>query len=422
MYRLTNTIRDYAWGSTGAISGLLGTDPSGKPEAEMWLGAHPSAPSLASDGQPGGADTGLDRLIAADPQGLLGPEVAAAYGRLPFLMKLLAAGKPLSIQVHPSADQAAAGYAAENAAGLAADDPQRNYRDGSHKPEMIYALTNFAALSGFRSPAETAGLFGTLGAALEAEAAETCARIVSLLSNPDEAEALRSTCEYLLGGSPELGRLGAAALRAIEANPALAEHPSLAELPRINEHYPDDIGVLVSLLLNLVVLEPGQAIYLGAGNVHAYLRGLGVEVMANSDNVLRGGLTPKHIDVPELLRVSSFEALGVPHLEATETMYGQQVFTPPFAEFQLQHIELDAVANAADMGGGDVPVDANGPVIVLCIEGEVLIDTPRGDELLRRGDSLFIGANEAPAIARRSANAAGRAFAVTPQPLPQVPR
>ncbi|WP_411734443.1 mannose-6-phosphate isomerase, class I [Paeniglutamicibacter sp.] len=417
MYRLTNTIRDYAWGSTGAIAGLLGTTPSGKPEAEMWLGAHPSAPSRASDGLEGGEDIGLDRLIAADPQGLLGPEVAETYGRLPFLMKVLAAGKPLSIQVHPSAEQAAAGYAAENAAGLAADAPHRNYRDGSHKPEMIYALTDFAALSGFRSPAATAGLFGTLRPALDADAAETCGKIISLLSNPDEAEALRSTCEYLLGGTPEPVRLVAATLAAIEADPALAEHPALAELPRINEHYPNDIGVLVSLLLNLVVLEPGQAIYLGAGNVHAYLRGLGVEVMANSDNVLRGGLTPKHIDVPELLRVSRFEVLGVPHLEPVQTMYGQQVFTPPFAEFQLQHIELPAVSDSADMGGGDVPVAANGPVIVLCVEGEVLIDTPRGDELLRRGDSLFIGANEAPAMARCSANTAGRAFAVTPQPL-----
>jgi mannose-6-phosphate isomerase len=415
MYRLTNTIRDYAWGSTGAIAGLLGTAPSGRPEAEMWLGAHPSAPSLTPDG---GEATGLDRLIAADPRGLLGPEVAQAYGQLPFLMKLLAAGKPLSIQVHPSAQQAAAGFEAENAAGLPADAPHRNYRDGSHKPEMIYALSDFAALSGFRSPAETAELFRSLGAVLDGANADTCARIVELLSNPVEAEALSSTCEYLLGGTPEPGNLVAAAVAAVKAHPALAEHVSLAELPRINEHYPNDIGVLVSLLLNLVVLAPGQAIYLDAGNVHAYLRGLGVEVMANSDNVLRGGLTPKHIDVPELLRITRFEALGVPLLEPETTMYGQQVFTPPFAEFQLQHIELDAVADATDMGGGDVPVAANGPVIVLCVAGEVLIDTPRGDELLRRGDSLFIGANEAPAMARRSANSAGRAFAVTPQPVP----
>ncbi len=416
MYRLTNTIRDYAWGSTGAIAGLLGTAPSGKPEAEMWFGAHPSAPSLAADGTDA-APTPLDRVIAADPQGLLGPDIARTYGRLPFLMKLLAAGKPLSIQVHPSAAQAAAGFEAENAAGLPADAPHRNYRDGSHKPEMIYALSDFAALSGFRPPAEAAALFGSLGAALEGQHAATCARIVELLSNPVQALALSSTCEYLLGGTPEPGKLVPAAVAAVQANPALAGHISLAELPRINEHYPNDIGVLVSLLLNLVVLAPGQAIYLDAGNVHAYLRGLGVEVMANSDNVLRGGLTPKHIDVPELLSITRFEALGVPLLEPVTTMFGQQVFTPPFAEFQLQHIELSAVADAADMGGGDVPVAANGPVIVLCVAGEVLIDTPRGDQLLRRGESLFIGANEAPAIARGSANAAGRAFAVTPQPV-----
>lgn len=416
MYRLTNIIRDYAWGSSGAISDLLGATPSGKPEAEMWLGAHPSAPSqtTTTDAQ---TAQGLDKLIEADPQGLLGPEVAQKYGQLPFLVKVLAAGKPLSIQVHPSAKQAADGFSAENAAGLEVDAPHRNYRDSSHKPEMIYALTDFAALSGFRSPAQSAALFKDLGAVLDKQHAQTCERIIALLSHPDESTALSSTCEYLLGDTQEPGQLVSAAVAAVQANPELAEHISLAELPKINEHYPNDIGVLVSLLLNLVVLAPGQAIYLDAGNVHAYLRGLGVEVMANSDNVLRGGLTPKHIDVPELLRITRFEALGVPFLEPVSTMFGQEIFTPPFAEFQLQHIELTDSADITDMAGGDVPIAANGPVIVLCVEGEMTIDTPRGDELLRRGDSLFIGASEAPAMARRSANASGRAFAVTPQQI-----
>ena len=416
MYRLTNTIRDYAWGSAGAISGLLGTSPNGKPEAEMWLGAHPVEPSIASVSEDGG-QVGLDELIAADPGSLLGSEVAAQYSGLPFLMKVLAAGKPLSIQVHPSAEQAAIGFRLENAAGLAPDAPTRNYRDESHKPEMIYALSDFVALSGFRAPARAAASFDALGAALRAPHAATCAHIASLLAAPDEAEALRSTFEYLLGGSHEVGRLQPAALEAIGRNPDLAADPALAELPRIDEHHPGDAGVLLSLLLNLVVLSPGQVIYLGSGIVHAYLRGIGIEVMANSDNVLRGGLTPKHIDVPELMAITRFEAREVPELRATETMYGQQIFTPPYAEFQLQHIDLGADEDSAGMGGGDVPVAANGPVIVLCVEGRMLIDTPRGNELLHRGDSVFIPANETPAMARRSANATGRAFAVTPQPV-----
>lgn len=417
MYRLTNTIRNYAWGSAGAISGLLGTAPSGKPEAEMWLGAHRMDPSIASVGEERG-QIGLDELIAADPGSLLGPEVAGEYGGLPFLMKVLAAGKPLSIQVHPTAEQAATGFRMENAAGLAPEAPTRNYRDDSHKPEMIYALTDFVALSGFRTPAQAAASFGALGAVLQAPEAATCARITSLLAMPEEAEALRSTFEYLLGASHEVGQLLPAALEALGRNPELAADPALAELQRIDEHHPGDAGVLLSLLLNLVVLSPGQVIYLGSGIVHAYLRGLGIEVMANSDNVLRGGLTPKHIDVPELMAITRFEARGVPELVATETIYGQQIFTPPYAEFQLQHIELGGDGDSADMGGGDVPVAANGPVIVLCVEGRMLIDTPRGNELLHRGDSVFIPANEAPAMARRSANATGRAFAVTPQPLP----
>ncbi|GAA5227732.1 mannose-6-phosphate isomerase, class I [Paeniglutamicibacter antarcticus] len=416
MYRLTNTIRDYAWGSKGTISGLLGIDPSGKPEAEMWLGAHPAEPSIAWAGDEGW-QVGLDELIAADPEAFLGPEVAGAYSGLPFLMKVLAAGKPLSIQVHPSAEQAAAGFRMENAAGLAADAPTRNYRDESHKPEMIYALTDFVALSGFRSPAQASASFGALGAVLDAPGAATCTRIISLLATPDEAEALRSTFEYLLGGSNDVGQLRSAALDALGRKPELAADPALAELPRIDEHHPGDAGVLLSLLLNLVVLSPGQVIYLGSGVVHAYLRGLGIEVMANSDNVLRGGLTPKHIDVPELMAITRFESRGVPELHAAETIYGQQVFTPPYAEFQLQHIELGSDADSSGMGGGDVPVAANGPVIVLCVEGQLLIDTPRGNELLYRGDSVFIPANEVPAMARRSANATGRAFAVTPQPI-----
>ena len=162
---------------------------------------------------------------------------------------------------------------------------------------------------------------------------------------------------------------------------SLRTHPALAELPSLDAHYPNDPGILVSLMLNLVQLAPGQAIYLAAGNVHAYLRGLGVEVMANSDNVLRGGLTAKHIDLPELLRITVFEPQDVPLLHPRTTDFGQQVFAPPFDEFQLQHIELPAAEDAADMADADVPIAANGPVLMICVDGQLVVDTPRGDQV-----------------------------------------
>jgi len=184
-------------------------------------------------------------------------------------------------------------------------------------------------------------------------------------------------------------------------------------LPSLHVHYPNDPGILVSLMLNLVQLAPGESIYLGAGNIHAYLRGLGVEVMANSDNVLRGGLTGKHIDLPELLRITKFESQQVPLLAPTTTMFGQEVFEPPFDEFQLQHIELPETDDATDMADADVAIAANGPVVMVCVAGQMVVDTPRGDLLLRRGESVFIGASEAPAMARRSVGSGARAFAVT---------
>ncbi|MGL3806280.1 mannose-6-phosphate isomerase, class I [Paeniglutamicibacter sp. R2-26] len=406
---MENPLRNYPWGSRTLIADLLGREAVDQPEAEMWIGAHPSAPSrVLSDGP--GVNPGLDELISRDAQSLLGPEVAAECGSLPFLLKLLAAEKPLSIQVHPNAAQAADGFAAENEAGVPIDAPHRNYRDAAHKPEMIYALTDFAALSGFREPAEIRELFSLLLPRLSGVAAEACAGILGLLDGED---ALRATFGRLLCGAPELSELTAQALEAVRAEESLRAHPALAELPSLDAHYPNDRGILVSLMLNLVQLSPGQAIYLAAGNAHAYLRGLGVEVMANSDNVLRGGLTAKHIDLPELLRITVFEPQQVPLLAPETTAFGQQVFAPPFDEFQLQHIEIPAAGDSADMADADVPVAANGPVLMVCVDGQLVLDTPRGDMVLHRGESVFIGAAEAPAMARRSVGSGARAFAVT---------
>ncbi|MEH0110321.1 mannose-6-phosphate isomerase, class I [Tersicoccus sp. MR15.9] len=447
MFRLTSTIRPYAWGSTTAIATLLGREPSGDPEAELWLGAHPDSPSVIAPGE-SEAGARLDDVIAADTASTLGSAVADRFdGRLPFLMKILAAGAPLSLQVHPTIAQAEAGFAAEDEAGVARDAAERNYKDRNHKPEMIYALSDFAALSGFRAPAATAALLrealGALGGLDDVDPAGV--RLLAELADLLEGDAAASGTES--GAAVSGTRSGAASSGADEdprlrdafalvfdrrddaalaarsladlAPGSLSVTPttaiSLATAADLQERYPGDPGVVVSLLLNRVSLLPGEALYLPAGNVHAYLSGLGIEVMAASDNVLRGGLTSKHVDVPELLRTVRFAALGVPELPAVETEWGQRVFAPPFDEFALQVLDF---RTGPDTGTGDastsadVPVLQHGPVLVLVTDGALVLDSPNGSLRAARGEAVFVPAAEAPVMAR-AAEPGTRAFAAT---------
>jgi mannose-6-phosphate isomerase len=407
MYLLDNTLRHYPWGSTTAIAELLGRTPSGGPEAELWIGAHPDSPSraLLRDG----GEEALDSLIAVDPVRALGDSAAEQYdGRLPFLMKVLAAAAPLSLQVHPSLAQAREGFAAENAAGLPQDAPERNYRDGNHKPEMIFALTPFEALCGFRALHDAAGLFAELAERVAAQGIDVPQMISGLADGlrdtADESEALRGAFTLLLTGGEETTRaveLAAAAIPDPGTENARPAGSALAVVARLARDYPGDPGVLISLLLNHVVLEPGEAVYLPAGNIHAYLRGTGIEVMASSDNVLRGGLTTKHVDVPELLRTVEFHAIDRPAVEPEFTQLDQELYRPPFGEFQLQRIELHpAIPPAESMSAPGVPLVQNGPVLVLAVSGALILDSLRGDLLLKQGESAFVPANEAPVIAK----------------------
>ncbi|WP_077490296.1 mannose-6-phosphate isomerase, class I [Sinomonas mesophila] len=408
MHLLHNTLRTYAWGSRTAIAALLGRVPSGGPEAELWIGAHPDSPSVLADGGQGAAGTTLEEFIAADPAGTLGPESVEAFGaRLPFLLKVLAADGALSLQVHPTLEQARAGFAAEEAARVERSAPHRNYRDDNHKPEMVFAITQFEALSGFRRPGESAVLFEELTALLTSEgadeAAEVTEQVAELLRTPDEAEALRSAFARLIAGGDQVRACVDATAAALPGSGTA--DPGLLTVALLAAEYPSDPGVLISLMLNRVSLAPGESLYLAAGNVHAYLRGLAIEVMASSDNVLRGGLTPKHVDISELLRTIVFAASSAPRLEAEETELGQELYRPPFAEFQLQRIE-------AAPGAEPVPVAQSGAAVVLCVSGSLTLDSPRGDLALRRGDSAFVPASEAPAVVHPGADGT-LAFAVT---------
>lgn len=419
MFALTNVIRDYPWGSRTAISALLDIEPSGEPEAELWMGAHPDSPSIATTPE---GPVALDALITDHPLGTLGREALDAFGpKLPFLAKLLAADTALSLQVHPTLERARERFTAEESAGIARDAAHRSYKDDNHKPEMLFALTDFEALCGFRPCAEAAELFRAVGAAIAATGAqvpELLQRVeMTLNSRMAEPAVVRRAFETLVHGGSETTALldvAAPALAAAatpaggsELDPALA--PALATVVELAQQFPSDSGVLVSLLLNRVSLAPGEAIYLPAGNIHAYLNGLGLEVMASSDNVLRGGLTVKHVDVPELLETVNFAPAAVPVVPTRVTDLGQQLWEPPFAEFTLQRVELSP-------DSAPVPLVQNGPLLVLAVSGAVLLDSPRGDMVLGRGASVFVPAAENPVMVHPHVDAAGETsvvFAVT---------
>lgn len=402
MYKLQNVVRPYPWGSTTAIAELLGRAPSGAPEAELWLGAHPGAPSRANT--PDG-EVPLNQLVEADPQSTLGTTSRSRFGdRLPFLMKLLAAGQALSLQVHPSLAQAKAGFAAENAAGLAPESPRRNYRDDNHKPEMIYALTPFDALCGFRPAKESASSFEDLAKAVATPPNPLLLEIATALRADGEPLALRNSFARLITGGSDVLEALSLVQKYLLPRKAPLTAPGLRTVRLLCEDFPGDPGALISLLLNTVHLVPGECIAMPAGNVHAYLRGLGVEVMASSDNVLRGGLTGKHIDVPELLRTVDFRALPAPYVQSTTSELGQELFDPGFGEFALQRIELEA-------GAGPVPLAQHGALLILLVSGSAVLDSPRGDLALQRGESAFVPQAETPTVLHSTTGCL--AFAVT---------
>ncbi|MEU6391184.1 mannose-6-phosphate isomerase, class I [Streptomyces sp. NPDC046939] len=366
MDALTNTIRPYAWGSTTAIPELLGTEPTGEPQAEMWMGAHPGAPSQTERGP-------LDQVIAADPTAALGEAAAEKFGpRLPFLLKLLAAGAPLSLQVHPDLVQAKEGYEAEEAKGVPVTAPDRNYKDANHKPELICALTEFDGLCGFRAPEEAARLLEGLGV-------DSLKPYVDLLRAHPEEAALREVLTAVLSADrDDMARTVADATAAAQRIGGAYE-----PYAGIAHHYPGDPGVIAAMLLNHVRLHPGEALFLGAGVPHAYLNGLGVEIMANSDNVLRCGLTPKHVDVPELLRIVRFEATDPGVLRPEAAADGEEVYDTPIDEFRLSRFVLPGAAPAHDL-------TAATPQILLCTAGTVRA----GDLTLAPGRSAFVPAGE----------------------------
>lgn len=374
---LENSIQPYAWGSRTAIAELRGEPvPSPGPQAELWMGAHPLAPSRVL--RPGGPAS-LAEVVARAPEVELGARALAEHGpHLPFLLKVLAAEQPLSLQAHPDERQAREGFDREEAAGLPRDAPRRNYRDPYPKPEILCALTPFEALCGFRPAAEVVALLDALGT-------PALGRVRELLSARPDPEGLREAFTQLStlpagARAPLVEATVAAAARAAPGPFADA----FAWTGRLAALHPGDPGVVVALLLRLVHLAPGEALFLPAGNMHAYLHGVGVELMASSDNVLRGGLTPKHVDVPELLRVLRFDETPIPVVRPRPGRPGESVYPTSARHFELSRIEP---------AEGGFETSVWGPELLLCTQGELTGADATGRVALRRGAAAFVPAS-----------------------------
>lgn len=374
---LKNPVQEYAWGSRTAIPSLLGLPvPSERPAAELWLGAHPKAPSqvmLAGEWQT------LDTVIERDPVSVLGKGVAERFSNtLPFLFKVLAVDRPLSIQAHPNLDQARKGFERENRLGIPLDAPERNYKDPHHKPEILCAVTRFEALKGFRSPDDILRLLGQVSD-------EGPSHELDGLKRAPDPSGLRRFFTSLVSMNP------ARRERVIESAAGRARQSMDLDrafwwMVELNRAYPGDVGVLSPLIFNLVALEAGEAIYIPAGELHGYLKGVGLELMANSDNVVRGGLTQKHVDVPELLRIVNFSPGPVqkialqPGRQATERVYETQA-----SEFQLSAIAVSENSTFTDE-------EDRGVEIMICMEGEARIKDLRSGqfEIVGKGMSVLI--------------------------------
>jgi mannose-6-phosphate isomerase len=372
IFRLDNTVKHYAWGSPEWIPALTGKPNPGKePWAELWMGIHGEGPSKLFSG---GKKLKLGELIASSPAEYLGEETASEFGNLPFLLKFLAAAGPLSIQAHPNLEQAKSGWERENSTAVS----QRNYRDPNHKPEIICALGPFTAMAGFRPPAETERLLsafffdgGEVARALLEELTAALSKgyreFLSVLFGLNGEE--RQILDVLAAGGPEDG-----------------SPEGLCR--RFSRSYPGDPGILSPLYLNVIELRPFQAMYIPAGMLHAYVHGLGVECMANSDNVLRGGLTPKHIDLKELFDVLRFEPHGPEPAPASPVSDGWERYAAPCREFTLFHLEHN--------GQSPARLAENGAAVVTAVRGTAVLSVLSGDgteraaAVLKQGEAAFI--------------------------------
>ncbi|MFK3707531.1 mannose-6-phosphate isomerase type 1 [Raoultella sp. BIGb0138] len=375
MQKLINSVQNYAWGSHTALTELYGiANPDNLPMAELWMGAHPKSSSQVLDAS--GKAQSLRDVIDSDKSALLGDKVAQRFGELPFLFKVLCAAQPLSIQVHPNKQASEIGFAKENAAGIPLSAAERNYKDPNHKPELVFALTPFLAMNAFREFADIATLLQPVASAHPA--------IGEFLSQPD-ADRLSQLFAGLLNMQ---GEEKAHALRVLQTALDNQQGEPWQTIRLIAEFYPDDSGLFSPLLLNVVKLNPGEAMFLFAETPHAYLQGVALEVMANSDNVLRAGLTPKYIDIPELVANVKFVAKPA----------GELLTQPQKHEAELDFpIPVDDFAfSLHDLSAQESTLAQDSAAIIFCVDGNAVIRKGEQRLTLQPGESAFIACNESP--------------------------
>lgn len=395
VFVLTNEVRPYAWGSPSAIAEFLGRPAiDGRPEAEMWIGAYPASPSRLADGR------SLVELIAGDPESALGSDVLDRYGpRLPFLLKVLGIGSPVSIQAHPSAEQARDGFAAEQARGLPPDDPARNYKDTNHKPELLCALTEVEAFCGLRSAEAATRLLRQL-------AVPALTGLLDALRTGGVAAATRWALR--LPADEVAGTVAALADSASQSRGG-PDEDALAWVTRLAGLYPEDRGVVLVLLCEFVRLAPGDAVYVPAGCLHSYLSGLGVEVMAESDNVLRAGLTAKHVAAEELLAIIDYDSGA--QIIRFDPHAGRTDYNSGAAEFALSRVVVE----------GETSIGSPQPQVLLVAAGAVRTVAADGSEqALSRGETAFVPASAGAVLLRGSGTVflARPGRAETPGPAP----
>lgn len=389
---LQGRARDYAWGSPEAIPAFFGRPPARVNVAEIWLSAHPDDPALVSDTGISILDesllyqadsiegVSLEEWIAQNPVMALGSSVAERYeGKLPYLLKVIAPNEPLSLQVHPSIAQAIQGYEREDAAGISRRSPMRNYKDRNHKPELVYALSTFEALVGLRAPRR-------IGDVLEGLNTSLTEQLHALVRH----DGVHAAFEYLLSQDT---RPSAEAVEAVvescakrlqEGSPSPRADHVVGVLAK---HYPGDPGVVASLLMNPVTLRPGEALFVSAGTIHAYLKGLAVEIMATSDNVLRAGLTPKHVDVPELLKILNPAASPPTRIAPERVSKSVSTFYAPVDDFELSSIRLKDASSSQNVRGF-------GPRTILCLSGAATLETRSEAKVIKAGQAVFVPASD----------------------------
>lgn len=366
---MTNPIQNYAWGSVNSIHDLFDIpNPNQEPQAEIWMGAHPNGCSMV---EVSGQSHRLDTWIADNPEAILGNKTTQAFSSLPYLFKVLAANNALSIQVHPSKQAAEKGFVKENAEGIDLKAANRNYRDANHKPELVFALTHYQAMNGFRDYQDIIQLFHEVNApmlqplveALELNPNETGLTLfftaILSLDESIKTQALTYLLKYAnRNKETELGAL----------------------LLSLNEQYPNDVGLFSPLMLHVLTLKPGEAMYLDACTPHAYIKGTGLEIMANSDNVLRAGLTPKYIDVPELVTNT-----------ICKPKPSESLLLAPNCQENASHYDIPVNDFNFSVYAGDAQVQCESAEIIFAMDDDVTLIHESGERLsFKKGQSAFI--------------------------------